>query len=220
MLAASAEKIVAPDFPLAYKDFKMNSITPLTRSYNSPAANALSAAQQKRAVSFGDTPIDTSGTTVAQAQAQSALQDQQDASIEAQNAASFQQLEAKGIKVFTISFDGIYKSKMLSSVDKDGDKSVSQSELYQQVQAGGGTLAQAEALYKAMDMDGDGTVSAKEFEDSIPNPFATPVFRDKLNGMFSDMLAGKADFTDLTRLTQPSVDPTAILSSLAKNLGA
>ncbi len=199
----------------------MSSITPLPPSYNSPIANALGTARQKRAAGAADASSDSSATTVAQAQAQSAAQDQEDAKVAALNAASFQQLEDKGITVKTVSFAGIYKDKLMSAVDTDGDKSISQSELYQQVQAGGGTQAQSDALYKAMDMDGDGTVSAKEFEDSIPNPYATPEFKNKLDNLMSQIQAGNADPHSLFQMyMQPDVDASGTLGGLAKQFPA
>ncbi len=199
----------------------MSSITPLLPTYISPSANALDAARQKRAVRADDSSAVGSGNSVAQAQAQSAAEHQQDAEIAAQNAAGFQQLEDKGITVKTISFAGIYKDKLMSAVDTDGDKNISQAELYQQVQAGGGSQAQSDALYKAMDMDGNGTVSAAEFEDSIPNPYATPEFKDKLDNLISQIQAGNADpFTLINMYMHPDVDASGTLGALAKEFPA
>jgi EF hand len=107
---------------------------------------------------------------VAQAQQASKAQRLQDEQTAEANAASFAQLEAKGIGVQTISFGQTLKSSLAQAVDKNNDGTVSTAELTSAVEAGGGTAAQAAQLYGQMDENGDGVVTDAEFEDSVPVP--------------------------------------------------
>ncbi|GGC66086.1 hypothetical protein [Undibacterium terreum] len=199
----------------------MTSIASLPPNYASLLANALSSAgtTQKKHAANTDSATAGAGTAVAQAQAQSVLDAQKDAEAAAQNP-GFQGITAEGIEVKMVSFAGLYKDKMMSVVDTDGDKSISSAELFSQVQAGGGSQAQSDALYKAMDMDGDGKVSAKEFEDSIPNPYATPGFSKQIDGLIAAIHAGKEDHATLMALLKPEVNPAEVLGKLASDFPA
>jgi hypothetical protein len=107
---------------------------------------------------------------VGNAQIASAKENALDAQTAAANASAFSALEARGIEVTTISFSGILKSRMLAAADADKSGTVSQSEVENLATAGGANKAQADALYAAMDMNSDGSLSTQEFEDSIPVP--------------------------------------------------
>lgn len=155
--------------------------------------------------------------SILDAQAQSAARAKAAAETAAKNAPAFEQLEAKGIQVKTVDFSQLYQQQVLKNVDTDGDGVVSEAELAQQVQAGGGTQAQASALYKAMDMDGDGTVSAQEFESSIP--FSMADFEKQRDAMLQVLKNGGEPsgntFDPLIGIPPQSIDPAQILGNLA-----
>jgi hypothetical protein len=156
-------------------------------------------------------------SAVLDAQAQSAARAKAAAETAAKNAPGFEQLEEKGIQVRTFDFAQLYQQQVLKDVDANGDGVVSEAELEQQVQAGGGTQAQASALYKTMDMDGDGSVSAQEFESSIP--FSTADFEKQMDAMLQVLKNGGApsgdSFGPLLGMSTQSIDSTQILGSLA-----
>jgi len=63
-----------------------------------------------------------------------------------------------------------FQAQIAKATDTDGDGKISRDELAKKVKDGGGTDAQATALYKALDKNGDGTVSADELKDGTPVP--------------------------------------------------
>jgi len=63
-----------------------------------------------------------------------------------------------------------FQAQVAKATDLDGDGKISRDELAKKVKDGGGTDAQAAALHKALDKNGDGTVTAEEFKDGIPVP--------------------------------------------------
>ena len=195
----------------------MSAISPFSSAYNLIAAsNAAKTSQQSARLQD-----DGATSSVAAAQAQSAREDQQAQQVAADNAASFKDLADKGLTVKQVSFASLYKDKVLSAVDSDGDKTVSESELLQQVLSGGGSAAQATALYKAMDMDSDGTVTAKEFEDSIQNPFTTAEFEKKVADLVAQVQAGSKDPSSVIDVYfNLDVNPAQILGDLAKEFPA
>jgi hypothetical protein len=157
---------------------------------------------------------------VLEAQAQSAARAKVAAQTAAINAPAFAQLEEKGIQVKTVDFAQLYKQQVLKDVDTNGDGMVSEAELEQEVQSGGGTQAQATALYKAMDMNGDGSVSAQEFENSIP--FSMTDFEKQRDAMLQMLKNGDApsggSFDPLIGISPQSIDPAQILGNLASGL--
>ena len=129
--------------------------------------------------------IDDSGSflgkdVVGSAQSASAKQNALDAQIAAFNAPAVTELAARGITMSTVSFAGVLKSQMLAATDTDHNGTVSESEVEALATAGGATKSQADTLYAAMDMNGDGTVSAQEFEDSIPVPYSSGGYGQQL----------------------------------------
>jgi Ca2+-binding EF-hand superfamily protein len=161
--------------------------------------------------------IDLTGpAAVLNAQAQSAARARSIAETAAFNAPAFQQLNEKGIKTETFDFAQMYKDKILQGVDTDGNGTISQAELTRQVQAGGGTASQASALYKAMDMNHDGTLSAEEFENSIPVPLNE--FINQRNAAFNMLQNGEKPSPDMMEMllgVVPDQDPGQVLGSLA-----
>jgi hypothetical protein len=162
--------------------------------------------------------IDLTGPgAVLNAQAQSAARARQAAETAAFNAPAFQQLAEKGIKAVSFDFAKMYKDKILDAVDTDGNGTISQAELARQVKAGGGTDAQASALYKAMDMDGNGAVSVDEFENSIP--VSLDDFIKSRNEAFNMLQKGEQPGADLMQMllggAPAEVDPAQVLGSLA-----
>jgi hypothetical protein len=63
-----------------------------------------------------------------------------------------------------------FQAQIAKATDTDGDGKISRDELAKKVKDGGGTDAQASALYKALDKNGDGTVTADELKDGTPVP--------------------------------------------------
>ena len=68
------------------------------------------------------------------------------------------------------SFAQHFQAQIAKATDTDADGKISSAELQKQVNAGGGSDAQAKALFKALDKNGDGTVTTDEFKDGIPVP--------------------------------------------------
>lgn len=68
------------------------------------------------------------------------------------------------------SFAQQFQAQIAKTTDADGDGKISKGELAKQVTAGGGSDTQATALFKALDKNGDGTVTVDEMKDGIPVP--------------------------------------------------
>ena len=88
-------------------------------------------------------------------------------------------LTKAGLKSPTVDYAGAFKQQIFKIADGNQDGSLSQSELEQQVVAGGGAAADADALYQAM----GGTTSAGVSEQQLSQNLATPVdnnFGDQL----------------------------------------
>jgi hypothetical protein len=177
-------------------------------------ANADAASQRQAMSSNGAEASNTalqadesSTNVVLSAQGQNALAAEQAAKASAANAASFAKLGGFGIKASTTSFADVYQSQLLQAVDPNGSGTVTEDSLEQQVTAGGGTKAEADTLYKAMDEDGDGKVSDQEFKDSIPSPFNTPDFGKEF---IAQQMSGGGDAA-----ATPNLDSSLILANLA-----
>jgi len=162
--------------------------------------------------------------SIYQAQADSAKADQEQAEIIAQNAAGIQALAAKGFQMTLHSFAGDYKQKVLDQVDSNHDATISLSELGSEVRAGGGSDQDASALYAAMDMNKDGTVSSKEFEDSLPDPFSSEAFiqqRNALAASASKTPAGQpSPMVTIYQQQAASIDTAALLAHMGQELSA
>lgn len=80
------------------------------------------------------------------------------------------------------------------------------------------------AMYKAMDENDDGSVSARELEDSLPNPFDTADFVDQMKArveQFQKKANPNGSVTVLPPESRPvSVDAGLVLGSLAMELDA
>jgi len=171
-------------------------------------ANA-DASSERQALLSGNTG--TGSNTVADAQAQSAQQAVTLAQMNAANAQSDDALRKAGVTVTTTSFADIYKGQLLSVVDPSGSGTVSESALEQQVEAGGGTQAQADTLYQAMDGNGAGLVTDQEFENSIPDPFANANFGQQITQMLNSLYGAGSVAAGHT----PTLDASMILANLA-----
>jgi hypothetical protein len=79
-------------------------------------------------------------------------------------------LNAKHANAGKFSFAQHYQAQVAKAVDTDHNGTISHAELNRQVQASGGTSDQANAIYQAMDQNGDGKVSIDEFKNGIPVP--------------------------------------------------
>lgn len=187
-------------------------LSPILNSIANADATAQRAAMQSGAGSTGGAQSSSAGPSynvVLSAQAQSAASAEQAAQAAAANAAGTAALEKDGVTVSMVSLAGIYKNQILQTVDPTASGTVSESALAQQVVAGGGTSAQAENLYKAMDMNGDGTVSDQEFEDSIPDPFSNANFPQQFLQQLEQTASAQKP------ATTPALDVSLILGNLA-----
>jgi len=63
-----------------------------------------------------------------------------------------------------------WQQKIFSSIDSDGDGSVTKSELESAVTKAGGTSEEADALYSKLDPDNTGSVSESQFSANMPVP--------------------------------------------------
>jgi hypothetical protein len=122
----------------------------------------------------------TGATLIKDAQSASAQEAQRAADTAKANAAAIDHFSKLGLTLASVSFSSLYKNEVLVATDQNGDDIISLSELGQKVVAGGGTNAQAISMYKAMDENADGSVSAKEFENSLPDPFTTADFAQQM----------------------------------------
>jgi hypothetical protein len=158
------------------------------------------------------------------AQSASVQDAREDAEITQENALAISELAKKGFTLTLGSFAASYKNEVMVGTDQNGDGTISLSELGKQVVAGGGTNAQAVAMYKAMDENGDGSVSARELEDSLPNPFDTADFVDQMKArveQFQKKANPNGSVTVLPPESRPvSVDAGLVLGSLAMELDA
>jgi hypothetical protein len=116
-----------------------------------------SVSQQASAQTSADTSAATN--TVRTAQAQSAREKMRLSGLAAKH--------ADGAK---FSFAQHYQAQIANAADTDHNGTISHAELNRQVKASGGTSDQADAIYKAMDQNGDGKVSIDEFKNGIPVP--------------------------------------------------
>lgn len=161
----------------------MNVTPPLGSLFTNFVNQEAKKAQQKYLAESGGQPrsvAETGTNVIKDAQIASARDAKADADAMKANAAAIEHFAKLGIAMTSGSFASLYKSEVENATDQNSDGVISLSELDQQVRAGGGTHAQANLLYAAMDENGDGSVSAQEFEDSLPNPFATPEFMQQM----------------------------------------
>ena len=153
--------------------------------------------------------------TVAAAQAESARAEQSKLAIEATNAAGIKSLAQHGMTLSYRSYAGDYKDNLAKAVDTNGDQAISQAELASQVLRGGGSASAAEGLYAAMDMDGDGEVSAAEFKNAVPDPFGLPGFKDQLQQLMAHGSADPRLVLALYARQAESMDAATVLGGLA-----
>lgn len=117
-------------------------------------------------------------------------------------------------------FIDMYKSMVTAAVDTNNDGQISRDEYVGQILAAGGTAAQAQSQYAAMDKDGDHTVSDQEFFDSVKSPYSDD---DKARALQqiqaqiqSGMGTGSAGKSVLTSTGQVA-DPDQMLRYLVAN---
>jgi hypothetical protein len=142
----------------------------ISPSLSSVVASIANSDAQKARNGLDTQGLFSSDNVVAEAQADAAKQKASQAKTDAANASAFAFLEAKGISVQDVSFGSILKGQMISAIDPNNTGTVSAAALTNMVEAGGGTAAQAQTLYHAMDENGDRVVSDQEYVDSIPVP--------------------------------------------------
>lgn len=188
----------------------INSVAPRLAGYLTGASNPTSASASRRAgnVAF----------SVAEAQAESAKAEQAKAAIEAKNAEGIKHLGQKGLTMSHRSYTSVYKDNLAKAVDSNDDQTISKSELANQVLRGGGSKSAAAALYAAMDMNGDGGVSAEEFKNSIPDPFGQSGFKDQLDQLIASGSADPRSVGALFRRQAESLDAATVLGELAKHI--
>ena len=112
----------------------------------------------------------TSAGAVYAAQGQSAARAAELADTDRRNArsAAASDLEAKGIRMFSIDMVGAHKNHVAQSIDRNGDGAISPDELAAVMADGGKDQANLAETYRAMDMDHDGKVSRQELAASMP----------------------------------------------------
>ncbi|MFM0340754.1 EF-hand domain-containing protein [Paraburkholderia fungorum] len=180
--------------------------------------------QQKFSVagSNGQSSAGAAANVIKDAQSASAKDAQTDADVAKANAATIDHFAKLGMTLMSTSFSSLYKNEVSAATDQNGDGMISLSELGHQVVAGGGTNAQAASLYKAMDENGDGSVSAREFEDSLPDPFATPEFAQQMKArieQFQKEASPNGSIVMESPESKPApVDAGLVLGSLAMEL--
>lgn len=137
--------------------------------------------------------------------------------VEAHNAEGFKNLEAKGIKILRVSMAGNYQETVLAKVNSDRDAWVSSEELSAQVLGGGGSAAQAEALYKLMDVDRDGKVSGQEFMDSIPDSPSSKDFLRQRDIYLAEGKTNPAAYMNLVQL-HSTINTASLLAEMGRNV--
>lgn len=153
--------------------------------------------------------------SLADVQAESAKANKAKADMEAQHADAIKRFAGKGINMTLRTRTDDYKDGAMRTVDSDRNNIISTSELSKH--ASGIGPAQAAALYAAMDMDKDGSVSGQEFKDSIPDPFNTSSFKKKLSDLSHS--ANPLQIGDLFRSHAHEEAPIgAILGDLGRRL--
>jgi hypothetical protein len=135
---------------------------------------------------------------------------------EIRNSVAIRSLASKGLVLTMHTPTSDYKDAALMTVDSNKDNIVSDSELATQIQVGGGDLEQVASLYKAMDIDGDGKVSGQEFKDSIPDPFSSSAFRQRLNDLTQSSSTGNAHPAAIGNLFRDQADMAKIAAVLAE----
>lgn len=188
----------------------ISSTTSRPATYFAAASSPTSASTSRRT---GNVP-----SPVAEAQAESAKAAQAKAAMEARNAEGIKHFAQKGMTMTYHSRTGDYKDNLAKAVDSNGDQTISESELASQVLQGGGTTSAAEALYAAMDMNGDGGVSAEEFKNSVPDPFGLPGFKNQLNQLIESGSADPRAISALYLRQAESRGAATVLAELAKHI--
>lgn len=188
----------------------INSLSPRLTGYLTGASNPTSASVSRRA---GDVLF-----SVADAQAESAKAEQAKAAIEAKNAEGIKHFAQKGLTMSHRSHTSVYKENLAKAVDSNGDQTISESELANQMLRGSASESAAAALYAAMDMNGDGGVSTEEFKKSIPDPFGQSGFKDQYNQLMASGSADPRSIGALFRRHAESQDAATVLGELAKHI--
>jgi hypothetical protein len=79
-------------------------------------------------------------------------------------------LTLDGLSANNVNYNGSYKQELFQIADVSGDGVVSEADLENQVLNGGGTKADADALYGAVDTDGSNGVTAQQFSGALATP--------------------------------------------------
>jgi hypothetical protein len=75
-----------------------------------------------------------------------------------------------GLSSNNVNYSGAYKQQLFNIADVNQNGVVTQTELEQQVTAGGGTAAQSDALYAAVHTNGGDGVTEQQFSQSLATP--------------------------------------------------
>lgn len=73
-----------------------------------------------------------------------------------------------------------WQQKIFSSIDSDGNGSITKTELESAVTKAGGTTGQADALYSQLDPNDTGSVSESQFSANMPVPMLSPQMMSQL----------------------------------------
>lgn len=154
---------------------------------------------------------------IAMARANSANVNAANAESRAHNAEGIKHFAEKGLTMKLSSCSQDYKEQVVKSVDRDSDQLISRAELAAQV----GDAATDDAvskLYAALDADGDGSVSAQELSDGLPDPSQLPAFRSQLVKLTEHGNADPAAIGALYRKQFAQYDASTVLGGLASRI--
>lgn len=133
----------------------------------------------------------------------------------ARNAQAIVHFAAQGIAFRQSSYSQDYKDQMVRTVDSNGDQLISQAELAAQA----GDAASPESvskLYAALDQNGDGSLSARELNDSLPDIGRLPSFQNRLMALAGHGNAQPAAIGALYHDMCTRYDAATILGGLAQ----
>ena len=87
-------------------------------------------------------------------------------------------------------FADIYKMSVASAIDSNDDASISEKEYLDQILAGGGSAAQAQARYRSMEKDNRRGVALDTYAKTVADPLGSDAAR-KIEQILAQIKAGQ-----------------------------
>lgn len=87
-------------------------------------------------------------------------------------------------------FSDMYKMSVAAAIDSNEDASISEKEYLDQILAGGGSSAQAQARYRAMEKDNRGGVALDTYAKTVSDPLGSDAAR-KIEQILDQIKAGQ-----------------------------